>query len=64
MLFHYQMANVKPDQSDTYKCFATNEYGKAVVTVVLNVIQGEVVVLLVIKIICIYLLLSNGLFVC
>ena len=50
MLFHYQMANVKPDQADTYKCFATNEYGKAVVTVVLNVIQGEVVVLVVIKI--------------
>ncbi|XP_062329256.1 immunoglobulin-like and fibronectin type III domain-containing protein 1 [Osmerus eperlanus] len=35
----FEMANVKPDQADTYKCFATNEYGKAVVTVVLNVIQ-------------------------
>ncbi|KAM6980874.1 immunoglobulin-like and fibronectin type III domain-containing protein 1 [Aplochiton taeniatus] len=33
-----EMANVKPDQADTYKCFANNEYGKATVTVVLNVI--------------------------
>uniref|UniRef100_A0A3B4T5G0 Immunoglobulin-like and fibronectin type III domain-containing protein 1 n=1 Tax=Seriola dumerili TaxID=41447 RepID=A0A3B4T5G0_SERDU len=24
--------HVKPDQADTYKCFATNEYGKAIVT--------------------------------
>lgn len=30
-----------PDQADTYKCFAANEYGQAVVTVVLNVIEGE-----------------------
>lgn len=30
-----------PDQADTYKCFAVNEYGQAVVTVVLNVIEGE-----------------------
>lgn len=35
------MPNVLPDQADTYKCFATNEYGQAVVTVVLNVIEGE-----------------------
>ncbi|TNN77951.1 Immunoglobulin-like and fibronectin type III domain-containing protein 1 [Liparis tanakae] len=27
-----------PDQADTYKCFAKNEYGQAIVTVVLNVI--------------------------
>lgn len=36
-----QMPNVMPDQADTYKCFAVNEYGQAVVTVVLNVIEGE-----------------------
>lgn len=35
------MPNVAPDQADTYKCFAVNEYGQAVVTVVLNVIAGE-----------------------
>ncbi|KAK1900777.1 Immunoglobulin-like and fibronectin type III domain containing protein 1 [Dissostichus eleginoides] len=32
------MPNVMPDQADTYKCFAKNEFGQAVVTVVLNVI--------------------------
>ncbi|XP_069546724.1 immunoglobulin-like and fibronectin type III domain-containing protein 1, partial [Brachyistius frenatus] len=31
--------NVSVDQADTYKCFARNEYGKAVVTVTLNVIE-------------------------
>ena len=41
-----QMPNVMPDQADTYKCFATNEYGQATVTVVLNVIQGEVLILM------------------
>lgn len=35
------MPNVKPDQADTYKCFAINEYGQATVTVVLNVIAGK-----------------------
>lgn len=35
------MANVKPEQADTYKCFAANEFGRAVVTVVLNVIEGK-----------------------
>ncbi|XP_071759957.2 immunoglobulin-like and fibronectin type III domain-containing protein 1 [Centroberyx gerrardi] len=35
----FEMLNVSPDQADTYKCFATNEYGKAMVTVVLNVIE-------------------------
>ncbi|XP_068567860.1 immunoglobulin-like and fibronectin type III domain-containing protein 1 [Cebidichthys violaceus] len=34
----FEMPNVMPDQADTYKCFAVNEYGQAVVTVVLNVI--------------------------
>ncbi|XP_056157206.1 immunoglobulin-like and fibronectin type III domain-containing protein 1 [Lampris incognitus] len=34
-----QMPDVSVDQADTYKCFARNEYGKAVVTVVLNVIE-------------------------
>ena len=35
------MVNVSPDQADTYKCFAVNEHGRAVVTVVLNVIEGK-----------------------
>ncbi|XP_067116541.1 immunoglobulin-like and fibronectin type III domain-containing protein 1 [Osmerus mordax] len=34
-----QMPNVAPDQADTYKCFATNDYGRAVVTAALNVIE-------------------------
>uniref|UniRef100_A0A8C4DU18 Immunoglobulin like and fibronectin type III domain containing 1, tandem duplicate 4 n=1 Tax=Dicentrarchus labrax TaxID=13489 RepID=A0A8C4DU18_DICLA len=37
----FEMPNVKPDQADTYKCFATNEFGQAIVTVVLNVIEGK-----------------------
>ncbi|XP_069004883.1 immunoglobulin-like and fibronectin type III domain-containing protein 1 [Embiotoca jacksoni] len=35
----FEMPNVMPDQADTYKCFAINEYGQAVVTVVLNIIE-------------------------
>ncbi|XP_035486161.2 immunoglobulin-like and fibronectin type III domain-containing protein 1 isoform X3 [Scophthalmus maximus] len=35
----FEMPNVMPDQADTYKCFAINEYGQATVTVVLNVIE-------------------------
>lgn len=35
------MLKLKPDQADTYKCIATNEYGEAVSTVTLNVIAGE-----------------------
>ncbi|CAJ1050234.1 immunoglobulin-like and fibronectin type III domain-containing protein 1 isoform X2 [Xyrichtys novacula] len=35
----FEMPNVMPDQADTYKCFATNEFGQAMVTVVLNVIE-------------------------
>ncbi|XP_059186118.1 immunoglobulin-like and fibronectin type III domain-containing protein 1 [Centropristis striata] len=34
-----QMPDVSVDQADTYKCFARNEYGKAVVTAALNVIE-------------------------
>lgn len=34
------MPNICVDQADTYKCYARNEYGKAVVTVTLNVIEG------------------------
>lgn len=35
------MVSVKPAQADTYKCFATNEYGKAVCTATLKVIAGK-----------------------
>ncbi|XP_034563149.1 immunoglobulin-like and fibronectin type III domain-containing protein 1 [Notolabrus celidotus] len=35
----FEMPNVMPDQADTYKCFAINEFGQAVVTVILNVIE-------------------------
>ncbi|KAG7477825.1 hypothetical protein MATL_G00073710 [Megalops atlanticus] len=34
-----QMPNVSTDHADTYKCYATNEFGKAVVTTTLNVIE-------------------------
>lgn len=30
-----------PDDADTYKCFATNKHGRAVCTVLLNVIEGR-----------------------
>ncbi|XP_026111558.1 immunoglobulin-like and fibronectin type III domain-containing protein 1 [Carassius auratus] len=33
------MPNVGVDQADTYKCYANNEYGRAMVTVTLNVIE-------------------------
>uniref|UniRef100_A0A672RAJ7 Immunoglobulin-like and fibronectin type III domain-containing protein 1 n=1 Tax=Sinocyclocheilus grahami TaxID=75366 RepID=A0A672RAJ7_SINGR len=36
-----QMPNVGVDQADTYKCYANNEYGRAIVTVTLNVIEGQ-----------------------
>nr|XP_019952106.1 PREDICTED: immunoglobulin-like and fibronectin type III domain-containing protein 1 [Paralichthys olivaceus] len=35
----FEMPSVMPDQADTYKCFAKNEYGQAIVTVILNVIE-------------------------
>uniref|UniRef100_A0AAY4E505 Ig-like domain-containing protein n=1 Tax=Denticeps clupeoides TaxID=299321 RepID=A0AAY4E505_9TELE len=34
-----EMPKVTGDEADTYKCYATNEYGKAVCTVILNVIE-------------------------
>nr|XP_055068172.1 immunoglobulin-like and fibronectin type III domain-containing protein 1 [Misgurnus anguillicaudatus] len=34
-----QMPNVGVDQADTYKCLASNEFGRALVTVTLNVIE-------------------------
>ncbi|KAM4583488.1 immunoglobulin-like and fibronectin type III domain-containing protein 1 [Fundulus diaphanus] len=34
-----QMPNVCADQADTYKCYARNQFGKALVTVTLNVIE-------------------------
>ncbi|KAM9859304.1 immunoglobulin-like and fibronectin type III domain-containing protein 1 [Aulostomus maculatus] len=37
--YQLQMPAVTVDEADTYKCFARNEYGKAVVTAVLNVIE-------------------------
>ncbi|KAM8867025.1 immunoglobulin-like and fibronectin type III domain-containing protein 1 [Synchiropus picturatus] len=38
-----EMPNVMPDQADTYKCFAVNEFGQAMVTVLLNVIEGQII---------------------
>uniref|UniRef100_A0A9J8AHD7 Immunoglobulin like and fibronectin type III domain containing 1, tandem duplicate 1 n=1 Tax=Cyprinus carpio carpio TaxID=630221 RepID=A0A9J8AHD7_CYPCA len=35
-----EIPKVSGDEVDTYKCYASNEYGKAVCTVVLNVIEG------------------------
>ncbi|TMS19754.1 Immunoglobulin-like and fibronectin type III domain-containing protein 1 [Larimichthys crocea] len=37
--YQLQIPDVTGDEADTYKCFARNEYGKAVVTAVLNVIE-------------------------
>nr|XP_054587588.1 immunoglobulin-like and fibronectin type III domain-containing protein 1 [Nothobranchius furzeri] len=34
-----QMPDVSVDQADTYKCYAKNDFGKAVVTITLNVIE-------------------------
>ncbi|XP_042263203.1 immunoglobulin-like and fibronectin type III domain-containing protein 1 [Thunnus maccoyii] len=34
-----EMPDVKPEQADTYKCFATNEFGKAVCTATLTVFE-------------------------
>ncbi|XP_077429533.1 immunoglobulin-like and fibronectin type III domain-containing protein 1 [Vanacampus margaritifer] len=34
-----QIPDVAVEHADTYKCFATNEYGKAVVTAALNIIE-------------------------
>ncbi|XP_042349992.1 immunoglobulin-like and fibronectin type III domain-containing protein 1, partial [Plectropomus leopardus] len=34
-----EILNVKPDDADTYKCFATNEYGQAVATATLTIRQ-------------------------
>ncbi|XP_061074690.1 immunoglobulin-like and fibronectin type III domain-containing protein 1 [Conger conger] len=36
-----QIPSVSPDQEDTYKCFATNEFGRAICTARLNVIKGK-----------------------
>ena len=41
-----QMPDVAPDQADTYKCFATNDYGRAVVTAALNVIEGKITIII------------------
>lgn len=35
------MPNVMADQADTYRCLVVNEFGQALVTVVLNVIEGK-----------------------
>lgn len=36
------MPDVSVDQADTYKCVVENEYGRAIVTATLNVIEGEI----------------------
>uniref|UniRef100_A0A3P8UAB0 Immunoglobulin like and fibronectin type III domain containing 1, tandem duplicate 2 n=1 Tax=Amphiprion percula TaxID=161767 RepID=A0A3P8UAB0_AMPPE len=37
-----EIHKVKPIHADTYKCFVTNEYGKAVSTATLTVLTGEI----------------------
>ncbi|KAG7246201.1 hypothetical protein CRUP_016262, partial [Coryphaenoides rupestris] len=34
-----EIKKVSPAEADTYKCFAVNEYGKAICTATLNVIE-------------------------
>lgn len=41
LTIYLQMPKVSGDEADTYKCYASNEYGKAVCTVVLNIIEGK-----------------------
>lgn len=48
----YQILIVKPDQADTYKCFATNEYGNAVCTAILNVIPGIIINIIILQYVC------------
>ncbi|XP_056157233.1 immunoglobulin-like and fibronectin type III domain-containing protein 1 [Lampris incognitus] len=36
-----EIPNITTDQADTYKCYATNEYGQAVCTATLNVIEAK-----------------------
>uniref|UniRef100_A0A8C7NS37 Ig-like domain-containing protein n=1 Tax=Oncorhynchus mykiss TaxID=8022 RepID=A0A8C7NS37_ONCMY len=38
--YFLEIPNVRAEQADTYKCFAANEYGRAVCTATLNVIEG------------------------
>nr|CBN80727.1 Immunoglobulin-like and fibronectin type III domain-containing protein 1 [Dicentrarchus labrax] len=38
--YQLQIPDVSVDQADTYKCYAKNEYGKAIVTAALNVIEA------------------------
>ncbi|XP_052384591.1 immunoglobulin-like and fibronectin type III domain-containing protein 1 [Oncorhynchus keta] len=37
--YFLEIPNVRAEQADTYKCFAANEYGRAVCTATLNVIE-------------------------
>uniref|UniRef100_A0A8C6LUF7 Immunoglobulin like and fibronectin type III domain containing 1, tandem duplicate 1 n=1 Tax=Nothobranchius furzeri TaxID=105023 RepID=A0A8C6LUF7_NOTFU len=37
-----EFPKVAPEDADTYKCYAANKYGRAVCTVVLNVIEGMI----------------------
>lgn len=41
LIIYLQMPKVSVDEADIYKCYASNEYGKAVCTVVLNIIEGK-----------------------
>lgn len=50
-----QIPKVSGDEVDTYKCYASNEYGKAVCTVILNVIEG-------IRHVCVLTFITNFLF--
>ncbi|XP_061893440.1 immunoglobulin-like and fibronectin type III domain-containing protein 1 [Entelurus aequoreus] len=38
--YQLQIPDISVDHADTYKCFATNVYGKAIVTAALNVIEA------------------------
>uniref|UniRef100_A0A8D3A752 Immunoglobulin like and fibronectin type III domain containing 1, tandem duplicate 1 n=1 Tax=Scophthalmus maximus TaxID=52904 RepID=A0A8D3A752_SCOMX len=41
---HTLEVRITQEDADTYKCFATNEYGRAVCPVVLNVISGRILI--------------------
>lgn len=39
---HFQVHAVTAEKADTYKCYAVNEYGKAVCSTTLKVLDGKI----------------------
>lgn len=56
----FQIISAKPEEADTYRCFANNEYGKAVCTATLNVMGGKRQILTVQYVHCKFIKLENN----